>query len=355
MRSPCRAPTERGRHPALALALGGAVLLTLAAMSACQPRPLARAPIVVASDDSSEQVLLAQIVLVALKDDGYPVEAKLRLNGPDAVRAALLARNVDLTWAYTGDLWRHTLAHDLPITDAQELYMRVRQEELVRGITWLSPAPSRARVGVIILAEAAERLDLQTIADLTAYLRTGSADATLCVAQPLLDNPDGLVGLQRIYGLDISMGRVRGVAVGEGAAAVLERVCFAALDRGADRAAADRALRVLADNRVAFHASDLVVGVRSPVLLEHPTLEKRLRDVSQAITEEALAQMLRDVARGAKPEKVAQSFLTARHLIGRMRATPTPGLPTLTPEPALGPSPTPRPSPAWQMTPTPTP
>jgi osmoprotectant transport system substrate-binding protein len=100
------------------------------------------------------------------------------------VRAALEAGNVDICWEYTGDTWMNHQGHDLPVSNAQELYRRVRDDDALRQITWLLPAPASHTWGLVMAADHATGDQVASIGDLVRYVRTRNPDLTLCAQRP---------------------------------------------------------------------------------------------------------------------------------------------------------------------------
>lgn len=309
----------------------GLLLLALSVMGCAQPRAAQRA-ITVASGDSAQQQLLAALTVLALEADGYAVRQQADLGDSARLRAALLAGSVDLVWDYTDVVWTERMGRDLPVASSQELYMRLRQEDQRNGVEWLPPTPYKRQVGVVIQAALAEQRGLRTLDDFATYARSRDATLTLCTTQALSEAAGGLPGFAARYGLQLAPGRIQILPEDEILNALRKDGCQAALWARAYDAAVERDLLLLRDNRGFFHASDLALAVRRATLVEHAGLEKRLRDLSILLTQEAMVAMEREVAKGANPSRVARRFLTDRRFIGPNRPTPTPSpAPTATP------------------------
>ena len=62
------------------------------------------------------------MTILALEDAGYKVEDKTGVAGSDKVRSALINKDIDVYWEYTGTAWQSHLQHDNPLTDSKDCY-----------------------------------------------------------------------------------------------------------------------------------------------------------------------------------------------------------------------------------------
>lgn len=306
------------------LLLGLSLIMLATTAMGCGRQRVAQRAIVVASGDSAQQRLLAALTVLALEADGYPVRQEAGLGDSARLRAALLAGSVDLVWDYTDVVWSERMGRDLPVAGSQELYMRLRQEDQRNGVEWLPPAPYKRQVGVVMLAALAQQRSLGTLDDFAVYARSRDASVTLCTTEALSQATGGLPGFAARYGLQLAPWRIQILSEEEILKALRRNECQAALWARAYDAAVERDLVLLRDNRGFFHASDLALAVRRVTLVEHAGLEKRLRDLSTLLTQEAMVSMEREVAKGANPLRVARRYLTDKRFIGSTRPTPTP-------------------------------
>lgn len=281
-------------------------------------REEADTPIIVASADSPEQVLLGALTVQALRGQGYRVVDKTSLGSPGAVRQALEAGQVDLCWEYTGDTWMVHLGHDRPISDPVQVYERVRETDAARGITWLPPAPSQNTMGLVMARDQARSLGITSISDLAGYVARVDPFIALCTPQERYGLAGGVRGIERVYNVRFNPRYVVYGSIEEGYARVARGECFCAMGYSLDVGLVTHDLVVLVDDRTFFQASNLAVAVRTPVLEALPGLEEDLTRLSALLTQEAMMAMLRDVAiKGENPEVVARRFLAAEGLLRR--------------------------------------
>ena len=177
------------------LVLLSLILITMAIAGCSGNRKVVR----VGSKEFTEQLLLGQITLQVLKDAGYTVVDRTGVAGSNKVRAALLQKEIDVYWEYTGTAWLSHLQNDQPITDPQECYDQVRQADLANGITWLPFAPFNNTYTIMMRKDQAQQLGISSISDLSAYLTANPGALTFAVDHEFTARADGLPGLQSTY------------------------------------------------------------------------------------------------------------------------------------------------------------
>jgi len=104
-------------------------------------------------------------------------------------------------------------------------------------------------------------------------------------------------------------------SIEEGYARVARGECFCAMGYSLDVGLLTNDLVVLEDDLSFFQASNLAVGVRTPIVEALPTLEEDLGRLCASLTPEAMTTMLGEVAvNGEEPEVVARRFLDTHDL-----------------------------------------
>ena len=83
-------------------------------------------PVVVASKDFTESVILAEIIAQTLEKQGVPVERQLELGG-NLAHDGLVSGQIDVYPEYTGTAFTAILKHE-PITDPQAVYDQTKAE-----------------------------------------------------------------------------------------------------------------------------------------------------------------------------------------------------------------------------------
>jgi osmoprotectant transport system permease protein len=174
------------------------VLLLLLALTA--PSPLIAADrVVVGSKNFEESRLLAEMFAQLLESrTSLQVERRLGLAGTQVCFEALKNGAIDVYPEYTGTGLVSILNEKVTGSPAQTLN-RVRSEFLGRwNLWWLSPLGFENSWEIAVPAELAAREHLETISDLARVSKRLHGG----FGHEFVGREDGLLGLQRVYGLE---------------------------------------------------------------------------------------------------------------------------------------------------------
>jgi osmoprotectant transport system permease protein len=173
--------------------LAGAALALALAAPACGGAGAPGAggpPIIIGSKAFTESVVLGEIIATLARSAGAAAEHRSQLGGTRVVWNALRAGEIDIYAEYTGTIGEEILGGG----DLDDDAMR---EALARqGVTMSRPLGFENTYVIGMRAEAAERLGIESIADLRAHLglRFGFSNE-------FMDRADGWPGLRARYGL----------------------------------------------------------------------------------------------------------------------------------------------------------
>lgn len=127
--------------------------------------------IVVGSKEFTEQLILGAITIQVLADAGYEAVDKTGLAGTEVVRRALQSGEIDVYWEYTGTAWLVHLGHEEPLTDSEECFAKVKEEDLAKhNLVWLDYAPFDNTYTIMMRKSDAEALGIKTISDLARVI-----------------------------------------------------------------------------------------------------------------------------------------------------------------------------------------
>jgi len=189
--------TVRGGSARGALLLAGAAVLAAAATG----RAVAQQPVVIASKPFGESYLLAELFAQLLESRGLPVERRPGLGGTEIAFGALRTDAIDVYPEYTGTgllAVLHDTLTDALRADPGRVYDHVARTFANRyGVRWLPPLGFQNTYAMAVRRDVAMRYRLRTLSDL------GRASPQLVAGftADFIGRPDGLAGLERVYGV----------------------------------------------------------------------------------------------------------------------------------------------------------
>lgn len=174
----------------LALVIGYGFISNTNSQSAGEAKPL-----VVASKDFTESIILAEILAQILEKQGVQVTRRFELGG-NVPHQSLLSGEIDVYPEYTGTAYTAILKHK-PITDPQAVYDQTKSEYLSNFNLSLSPQLGFANdFAILVRGEVARERNLKTISDAVPI----SADWQAGFGQDFMSREDGYAGFAKAYG-----------------------------------------------------------------------------------------------------------------------------------------------------------
>ena len=273
------------------------------------------------SKEFTEQLILGQLTVQVLEDAGAEVEDQTGITGTTNVRKALEAEEIDMYWEYTGTGWAEILGHEAgkAPSDPQELFDTVAKEDLAKNdVQWLALAPVNNTYAIATSASTSEEAAVTTISDFAELASSKPEDATLCAASEFIDRGDGLPGLEKAYGFDLSEQALTEVELG----IIFTRVPQGSPCKFGEVFATDGRIPandmvVLEDDKNFFVAYNLALTMNKSVYDEHPELEELFAPIAEKLTTEELQKLNSQVDVDGLPEdQVAQKWLEDNGFIG---------------------------------------
>ncbi|HET9260728.1 MAG TPA: ABC transporter substrate-binding protein [Acidimicrobiia bacterium] len=243
-------------------------------------------PIVVASFNFNESVIVAEIYAQALEQAGYTVERNMNLGAREVVKPALESGEIDLVPEYVGAI--NSFLGGTPTSDSQMTWEEAKELFEEKGVTLLAYSPAQDKNAYVVTAETAEANGLTTISDLepvAGEFRFGGPPE--CPEREFC-----LQGLQTVYGLEFAE-FVPLDAAGPITIAALEGGDVdLALLFSSQGVIAEKGWVVLEDDMGLQPADNLVPAIRMDVLDAYgEDLETLLNEVSVLIEQDALTEM----------------------------------------------------------------
>jgi osmoprotectant transport system permease protein len=202
-----KAARRTGLRPKLGLLVISAFFApSIAAQSISAQSTVPRAPegnprIVVASKPFGESYLLCEMFSQLLESHGFSVDRRPGLGATEIAFGALRTGAIDVYPEYTGTGLIAILHDTLPdsvTVDPREVFAHVAQRfaQLYR-VRWLPPLGFQNTYAIAVRRQTADRYHLRTLSDLARE----SPHLTAGFTADFIGRSDGLVGLQRVYGI----------------------------------------------------------------------------------------------------------------------------------------------------------
>ncbi|CAN5301067.1 glycine betaine ABC transporter substrate-binding protein [soil metagenome] len=271
-------------------------------------------PITVAAKDFTEQLILGNMLSTILSTAGADVTNLTNTPGSFGVRQAMLDGNADISPEYTGTGWINYLGNEQPIKGEIAQWQAVNEADQVNGLTWLPPAPLNTTYAFAIREDAAERLGVTKLSDLTNLDRS---QLTFCVESEFASRNDGFVPMLQTYGLSpAELGNVTTLDTGVIYTATADGVCNFGEVFTTDGRIPALDLRVLEDDKAFFPLYNLTEVVDSELLAAHPELEEIFAQLNPKLTNETMLALNAKVDNeGDDPALVARDWLIEQGLV----------------------------------------
>ncbi|WP_299519466.1 ABC transporter substrate-binding protein [uncultured Serinicoccus sp.] len=258
--------------------------------------------ITIGSANFPENELLAEIYAAALSDAGVDVDTQLNIGSREAYIAGIQDGSIDALPEYTGGLATY-LNPEITATSSEDVLADL-QENLPDDLQVLEISEAEDKDSLVVTSETAEELGLTTIGDLSDH----AADMTLGGPPEFETRPNGVDGLQEVYGLEF--GSFRSLAAG--ANLTVQSLANGQVDVAniftTNPAIEENDFVVLEDPESLFAAQNVVPLIRADAV--NPTIEKTLDEVSAALNTENLTSMMVQVqTEGQDPAEVAREFV----------------------------------------------
>jgi osmoprotectant transport system substrate-binding protein len=264
--------------------------------------------IIVGSADFPESKIIAEIYAQALEANGFTLSRQFGIGSRETYIPAVRDHSIDLIPEYTGTLLKYFDEKSTVTTpDAIELALfRV----LPGDLSILVPSPAEDKDSLAVSRETANRWNLKTIADLAVH----SPEVKLGAPSEFLNRTEGVPGLKKNYGLDITPNNFVAISDGGGPAtvrALVDGTVTAANIFTTSPAIPENDLVVLEDPKNNFPAANVVPLVSSQKKSDE--LKTVLDAVSAKLTTEDLIELNTATSgnAGVDPDEAALKWVQA--------------------------------------------
>lgn len=292
------------------------LLAAAAALIGSTGAALAR-DIVVSSKIDTEGGLLGNVILLALKNAGLPVQDKLQLGGTPIVRDAITSGQIDIYPEYTGNAAFFFNEADSDVwKDATKSYARAAELDKDKNkIVWLAPSPANNTWAIAVRKDVADKSALKTMSDLGKYV-AGGGEIKLAASTEFVTSPAALPAFQTTYGFTLKPEQLVQLSGGDTAATIAAAAqqtsgVNAAMVYGTDGGIAPAGLVVMEDDKAVEPVYQPAPLVREDVLREYPQIAEVLDPIFKGLTLETLQELNGRIQVGGEPAAaVAKDYLT---------------------------------------------
>ncbi|MDX1247337.1 glycine/betaine ABC transporter substrate-binding protein [Sinorhizobium medicae] len=265
------------------------------------------ATLTVGGKNFTEQLIIAEITKQLLESKGHTVDKKDGM-GTKIVRAALENGEVDLYWEYTGTSLI-TFNKVMERLSPEETYSRVKELDGEKGLVWLAPSAANNTYAYVIKPDNAKTEGMETISDLAKAYNDGKKILMGTTAE-FPKRPDGLIGLEKVYGFETGRANVRPMDLGLAYNALANGDLDTIAAQATDGQIAALGLKVLKDDKGFFPNYALTPVVRKEVLDANSDLKETLEAVSMKLDDATMQRLNSEVDVEKKTiEAVAADYL----------------------------------------------
>ena len=278
--------------------------------------------IVVASKPFGESYLLCEMFSQLLESRGFSVDRRPGLGATEIAFGALRTNAIDVYPEYTGTGLVAVLHDTLPdsvAADPRKVFAHVaRRFSDLYHVRWLPPLGFQNTYAIAVTRQSATRYHLRTLSDLARE----SSHLTAGFTADFIGRSDGLVGLERVYGIHPRAVRplapaVKYQALASGAVDVIDGYSTDGLLSKYD-------LVTLVDDRHFFPPYEAAALVSGRLEQQSPAAIAALTLLSGRIDEQTMRRLNRRVeVDGEDVSRVAADELAALGLVGSAQAART--------------------------------
>ncbi len=163
----------------------------------------------VGSKDFTENILVGEMYVQALQNEGADVTSQTNLGGTSVARDALLNKEIDVYPEYTGTGWTVHLGNEDPSQDPAELFKVTSEQDMKdNNIAWIGQSPFNDTYGFAANGDLAKSDGPFDFDSMAAYLKE-NPDTTVCMETEFPDRPDGLVLWEKATGYKIPQSQIQ--------------------------------------------------------------------------------------------------------------------------------------------------
>ena len=294
-------------------------LFVAAAAAALLAGQAQAAPLILATKSFTEQHILSAMTVQYLRKKGFQVEPKTNI-ATVISRNAMINKQVDMTWEYTGTsliIFNHIKERMTP----EQTYETVKKLDAKHDLVWLKPADMNNTYAFAMQRKRAEAEHINTMSEMVAkveHIRRTDPKHNWMLGLDLefAGRSDGLTPFQQAYNMPLDRPQIRQMEPGLVYNAIRDGFVDAGLIYTTDGRVKGFDLKVLEDDKGFFPSYAVTPVVRKDTLEANPGLEAALDTLSGLLNNDVIAELNKRVDIDHQtPQQVARDFLRSKHLL----------------------------------------
>ncbi|EMD1657715.1 TPA: glycine betaine ABC transporter substrate-binding protein [Pluralibacter gergoviae] len=294
-------------------------LFVAAAAAALLAGQAQAAPLILATKSFTEQHILSAMTVQYLRKKGFQVEPKTNI-ATVISRNAMINKQVDMTWEYTGTsliIFNHIKERMTP----EQTYETVKKLDAKHDLVWLKPADMNNTYAFAMQRKRAEAEHINTMSEMVAkveHIRQTDPKHNWMLGLDLefAGRSDGLKPFQQAYNMPLDRPQIRQMDPGLVYNAIRDGFVDAGLIYTTDGRVKGFDLKVLEDDKGFFPSYAVTPVVRKDTLEANPGLEEALDTLSGLLNNDVIAELNKRVDIDHQtPQQVARDFLRSKHLL----------------------------------------
>lgn len=291
----------------------GILILTLM-LSACSNVGIGGKQISVGGKNFTEQYLLSEMTAFLLKEEGFKVKQMNNL-GSTVVRKALENEQVDMMWEYTGTALITYMGQE-PMSDPEKTFQKVKELDAKRNIHWMNMSNVNNTYALAMNKDQAKELDIVSISDLADYVNNNPGELTMASDAEFANRPDGLPGVEELYGFKFGSGQIKQMDLGLTQRALNNRQVDVSVAFETDATIVDYDLVTLKDDKKFFPPYRAAVSINKNVYEKYP----EIKDITAKLADKLNSDIMRELnykvdIEGNSVSVVAHDWLVENGLI----------------------------------------
>lgn len=264
----------------------------------------------------TEGYILGYLASTLLQENGFKVKENFGMQ-TFVIREALLNKQIDGYFEYTGTAWSAFFKKDYLIRDPVELFNEVKREDEKNGIVWINRIDFNDTYALAIREEDKEKFG-KNLSTLTEYVNKNPGKVKFAIDHEFYERPDGFDALAKFYGMKYSKSDIVTMDIGLTYPAIVDKTkgIDVAMVFSTDGQLKKYNLFVLEDDKNFFPIYNPAFSIRKEVFEKYPEIEKILEPLTRVLTTEDIINLnyLVDVL-GKDEKEVAKEYLKSKGLI----------------------------------------